>query len=115
MPPNVRIKRIHEPAKRSDGYRVLVDRIWPRGISRERAALDEWARELAPSDELRKWFGHEPERFKVFRSRYRKELQARREQLDALRARADKGPVTILYSARDEQHNNAIVLAELLR
>jgi uncharacterized protein YeaO (DUF488 family) len=110
---DVRAKRIYDPAEPEDGYRVLIDHIWPRGVSKERARLDEWARELAPSDELRRWFDHVPERFGEFRSRYRDELAAQGERLEALRARG--GPLTILYAARDREHNNAVVLAELLR
>jgi uncharacterized protein YeaO (DUF488 family) len=94
---------------------VLVDRVWPRGVSRERAQLDEWARELAPSDELRRWFGHDPGRFEKFRSRYRDELKDQRERVTELRRRAKDGPLTILYSARDREHNNAVVLAEMVR
>jgi len=110
---DVRAKRIYEPAVADDGYRVLVDHIWPRGVSKERAHLDRWARELAPSDELRRWFDHVPERFAEFRSRYRDELAAHGELLQELRDR--KGPVTIVYAARDEEHNNAVVVGELLR
>ena len=112
---DVRTKRIYEPADRADGYRVLIDHVWPRGVSRERAQLDEWARELAPSDELRKWFDHVPERFEEFRARYRGELFGHAELIDKLRDRAKKGRVTIVYAARDEEHNNAAVLAELVR
>lgn len=112
---DVRAKRVYEPAEPADGYRVLIDHVWPRGVSRERAALDEWARELAPSDELRRWFDHVPERFAEFRSRYRDELASHGEELDELRERARKGRVTIVYAARDEEHNNGVVLAELLR
>jgi uncharacterized protein YeaO (DUF488 family) len=111
----IRTKRVYEPPAPGDGYRVLVDRVWPRGVSREKAALDEWVRELAPSAELRKWFGHKPERFEVFRGRYREELRARKSEVDALRARARKGTVTLLFGARDPEHNNAVVLAEMLR
>lgn len=113
--PNVKTKRVYEPADPDDGHRVLVDRLWPRGVSRERARLDEWARELAPSAELRTWFGHEPERFEQFRRRYRHELEANREQVDALRARARAEPVTLVYAARDTRHNDAVVLQELIR
>jgi uncharacterized protein YeaO (DUF488 family) len=112
---DVRSKRVYDPAEPGDGYRVLIDHVWPRGVSRERAKLDEWARELAPSDELRKWFDHVPERFEEFRFRYRDELNDHREQVDELRRRARKGPLTIVYAARDREHNNAVVLAELLR
>jgi uncharacterized protein YeaO (DUF488 family) len=112
---SVKSKRVYDAAEPGDGYRVLVDRLWPRGVSRERAQLDEWARELAPSSELRKWFGHKPERFDEFRSRYRKELRERGPQVDELRRRAREGPVTLLYAARDREHNEAVVLAELIR
>lgn len=105
---------MYEPAADDDGYRVLVDHIWPRGVSRERARLDEWAKELAPSGELRQWFDHVPERFPEFRTRYREELRSQAGELDELRARARKGRVTIVYAARDEEHNNAVVVAELL-
>jgi uncharacterized protein YeaO (DUF488 family) len=112
---DVRIKRIYEPAEPGDGYRVLVDHVWSRGVSRERARLDEWARELAPSDELRRWFDHVPERFEEFRARYRRELDDHADMIEKLRDRAKKGRVTIVYAARDQEHNNAAVLAELLR
>jgi uncharacterized protein YeaO (DUF488 family) len=111
----VQIKRAYDVAEPGDGYRILIDHVWPRGISRERAQLDEWARELAPSDELRKWFDHEPTRFARFRERYRRELAGQAERIEALRERAERGPVTIVYAARDREHNNAVVLAELLR
>ncbi|HET6867204.1 MAG TPA: DUF488 family protein [Solirubrobacteraceae bacterium] len=112
---DVQIKRIYDPAEDSDGYRVLIDHVWPRGVSRERARLDEWARELAPSDELRTWFSHVPERFEEFRIRYRRELADHREPLEKLGGQATKGRLTIVYAARDREHNNAAVLAELLR
>jgi uncharacterized protein YeaO (DUF488 family) len=115
MANEVRAKRIYEAAEPGDGYRVLIDHVWPRGVSRERAQLDEWARELAPSDELRRWFDHRPERFPEFRSRYRAELAVHGERLESLRRRARDGPVTITYAARDREHNNGVVLAELLR
>lgn len=112
---DVHARRIYEPAAPGDGYRVLIDHVWPRGVSRDRAQLDEWARELAPSDELRKWFGHVPERFEEFRRRYRRELSGQAELIDKLRDRARNGRVTIVYAARDEQHNNAVVVVELVR
>ncbi len=111
----VRLKRAYEPAEPADGYRVLVDRLWPRGVAKEAARLDEWARELAPSDELRRWFGHDPAKFAEFRRRYRAELAAREEKLRELRRRARRGTVTLVYAARDPEHNDAVVLAELLR
>src|SRR5437763_11715792 len=102
---DVRAKRIYDSSDPEDGYRVLIDHVWPRGISRERAQLDEWARELAPSDELRKWFDHRPPRFAGFRARYRDELAAQSELIDELRRRAPSGRVTVLYAARDREHN----------
>ncbi len=111
---DVQIKRIYDPASPDDGYRVLIDHVWPRGVSRPRAQLGEWARELAPSDELRRWFGHVPQRFDEFRARYRAELADHVKQLDRLRERAARGRVTITYAARDREHNNAVVLVELL-
>jgi len=111
----VSIKRVYDSPAPSDGYRVLIDRLWPRGISKERAQLDEWARELAPSTELRRWFGHDPARFEEFRRRYSAELAGHEEQLAELRSRADTGNVTLLYAARDSQHNDAVVIAEVLR
>lgn len=115
MAHDVRIKRAYDPAESSDGYRILIDRLWPRGVSRERVRLDEWARELAPSDGLRKWFNHDPNRFPEFRERYREELRDHIDRVDGLRARASRGRVTIVYAARDTEHNDAVVLAELLR
>lgn len=115
MARDVQIKRVYEPAEDSDGYRALIDHVWPRGVTRERARLDEWARELAPSDELRTWFSHVPERFEEFRGRYRRELAAHPEALEKLGEQATKGRLTIVYAARDREHNNAAVLAELLR
>ncbi|SRR5581483_786447 len=112
---DVRAKRVYDDAAPGDGHRVLIDHVWPRGISKERARLDEWARELAPSDGLRKWFDHVPERFPEFRRRYRKELEGHAEKLDELRERARRAPLTIVYAARDTEHNNAVVLAELVR
>lgn len=111
---DVRIKRAYEPAATGDGHRVLIDRIWPRGVSRERAQLDEWARELAPSRELRQWFGHDPARFSEFRRRYESELTAQGEKLRELRGRAREGTLTLVFGARDPEHNDAVVLADLL-
>jgi uncharacterized protein YeaO (DUF488 family) len=111
----VRLKRAYDPPEPADGYRVLVDRLWPRGVSKDEAHLDEWARELAPSSGLRTWFGHDPEKFEEFRRRYRDELAAHEEKLHELRRRARGGTVTLVYAARDTEHNDAVVLAELLR
>jgi uncharacterized protein YeaO (DUF488 family) len=112
---DVRLKRAYDPAAATDGSRVLIDRIWPRGVSREEAHLDEWARELAPSGELRRWFSHDPDRFAEFRRRYRAELTAQEAKLRELRQRARQGTLTLVYAARDTEHNDAVVLAELLR
>jgi uncharacterized protein YeaO (DUF488 family) len=111
----VEIKRAYEPAEAADGYRILIDRLWPRGVSKEEARLDEWARDLAPSPGLRRSFGHDPDRFAEFRRRYRGELEAQEEKLRELRGRAREGTVTLVYGARDTEHNDAVVLAELLR
>jgi uncharacterized protein YeaO (DUF488 family) len=112
---DLRIKRAYEDPSATDGYRVLIDRLWPRGVSRDRAELDLWEPELAPSTELRQWFGHDPARFAEFRRRYIDELRDRRPLLTALRRRARDGAVTLVYSARDTEHNDAVVLAEVLR
>jgi len=112
---SVRLKRAYEQPASSDGYRVLVDRLWPRGVSREEARLDEWAKELAPSATLRRWFAHDPARFAEFRRRYTAELAAHEEKLGELRRRARNGTLTLVYGARDQEHNDAVVLAELLR
>lgn len=110
----MRVKRIYESPEPGDGHRVLVDRVWPRGMSRERAQLDEWSRDLAPSTELRTWFGHDPERFAEFRARYLSELDERPKPVEALRSRARLETVTLLYAARDPEHNHAVVLADAL-
>ena len=111
----VQVKRVYEPASPSDGHRVLIDRLWPRGVSRQSAELDEWIKELAPSAELRQWFGHEPARFEEFRRRYIEELRDERSRLTALRRRARQGRLTLVYSAHDTEHNDAVVLSEILR
>jgi uncharacterized protein YeaO (DUF488 family) len=112
---DVRAKRAYEPAAASDGDRVLIDRIWPRGLTRERARLDEWARVLAPSTELRRWFAHDPARFNEFRRRYTGELAAHEDKLRELRRRACSGALTLVYAARDAEYNDAVVLADILR
>jgi uncharacterized protein YeaO (DUF488 family) len=112
----VRIKRAYERPSADDGYRVLVDRLWPRGVKKEALRLDLWAKELAPSPQLRVWFGHDPARFRTFARRYRLELgrAAARSLLSELRRRAARGTVTLVYGARDVEHNGAVVLQELL-
>ena len=109
------VKRIYEPADEADGFRVLVDRLWPRGMSKARAALDLWLPDLGPSTELRKWFNHDPARWKEFCVRYRAELRDRKRLLDMIRQRAQEGPLTLLYSARDEQWNQAVVLQRIVK
>jgi uncharacterized protein YeaO (DUF488 family) len=113
--PGVQIKRIHEEPSAQDGFRVLVDRLWPRGISKQRAALDEWRADLAPSTALRKWFAHKPRRWPEFRQRYRAELRAHAALLQPLRERAMQQRVTLLYAARDPRINHALVLRSVLR
>jgi len=110
----MKIKRIYEEPDPCDGRRILVDRLWPRGLSKERARVDWWLKEIAPSDELRRWFGHDPARWQEFRTRYRSELKGQRALLDELKSLARKEPVTLLYAAKDREHNNAVVLRELL-
>ncbi|XOZ33665.1 DUF488 domain-containing protein [Halomonadaceae bacterium KBTZ08] len=114
MTDRIAVKRIYDSVSDDDGYRVLVDRVWPRGMSKQAAALDEWCRELAPSAELRQWFGHDPERWQRFRDAYRDELARCPEALSRLVQRMQTNRVTLLYSARDREHNQAVVLAEVL-
>ena len=109
------VKRIYEPPAPGDGQRVLVDRIWPRGVSKQDAALTLWLKDVAPSDELRKWFGHEPGRWSEFQQRYRVELDGNEEAVARLRALLREAKVTLLYGAHDEEHNNAVALAGYLR
>ncbi|MBZ9964894.1 DUF488 domain-containing protein [Mesorhizobium sp. BR1-1-2] len=109
------VKRVYEAPEKADGQRVLVDRIWPRGVAKKDAALALWLKEIAPSDELRKWFGHEPERWAEFQKRYRAELDGNGEAVAQLRALLRDGKVTLLYGAHDEAHNNAVALMGYLR
>ena len=110
----VRIKRIYDPPAPEDGSRILVDRLWPRGVAKEAARIDEWLKEVAPSDGLRRWFSHDPARWEEFRECYLAELQEQRNIVERLRAEAKKGTVTLLFAARDTEHNNAVVLKEML-
>jgi uncharacterized protein YeaO (DUF488 family) len=114
--PDVRIalKRVYEKAEAGDGTRILVDRLWPRGLSTDKAGIDRWLRDIAPSDELRKWFGHEPERWPEFIKRYHGELKGRSGELQPIRDAMKKGRVTLLFAARDEVHNNAMVVKEMI-
>ncbi len=111
----VQLKRVYDPPSAGDGVRILVDRLWPRGLSRAKAAIQRWEKEIAPSDELRRWFGHDPARWPEFRRRYAAELRAQAALLADLRALAAAGPITLVYAAGDTVHNNAVVLAELLQ
>lgn len=110
----IECKRAYDDINKNDGYRVLVDRVWPRGIKKEALELDDWIKDLAPSTELRKWFGHDPERWQTFSKRYRKELEEQQETLKALVKNAGKKRITLIYSAKDREHNNAIVLKAVL-
>jgi uncharacterized protein YeaO (DUF488 family) len=110
----VRIKRVYDPSSRQDGRRILVDRLWPRGVSRKTAQIDEWARDLAPSTRLRRWFGHEPARWPEFQTRYRAELRTRSERLAWLAGLARRGRITLVYAARESDHNNARALQRLV-
>ena len=110
----LRLKRAYEPAAPNDGVRILVDRLWPRGVSKAKAQLDDWMKEIAPSAELRQWFGHDPARWGEFQQRYRAELQQHDELLEQIRALSSKGVVTLVYGARDEEHNDAVVLRAVL-
>ena len=111
---HIRLKRAYEPPAPDDGARVLIDRLWPRGVKKEDAAIDEWLKEIAPSTALRKWFGHDPARWQEFRRRYRSEVQQHSDEFERLRALARRGPITLVYSAHDEAHNDAVVLKDLL-
>jgi uncharacterized protein YeaO (DUF488 family) len=111
---NVRLKRAYEKPARDDGIRILIDRLWPRGVRKADAELDQWVKEIAPSTALRKWFGHDAARWPEFRRRYAEEIRQHPDELGQLRDLARKGPVTLVYSAHDELHNDAVVLRKLL-
>ena len=111
---SLKLKRIYQPADKADGRRVLVDGIWPRGVSKRDARIDQWLKAIAPSAELRRWFGHAPERWEEFKARYFEELENNPEIVSGLKDEIDQGTVTLLYGARDERHNNAVALREYL-
>jgi uncharacterized protein YeaO (DUF488 family) len=111
---SVRIKRVYDPPRPEDGLRVLVDRLWPRGLSKEKAKIDQWLKQIAPSDALRKKFHHDPIRWNEFRSRYFKELDRQPDAIKQLKGDARRGPVTLLFAARDVDNNNAAALKEYL-
>lgn len=110
----VKIKRIYDPPSPDDGRRVLIDRLWPRGIKKEEAKIDEWLRDIAPSTELRKWFSHDPAKWQEFKNRYKRELKDKPELVRALQEKAEKGPVTLLFASKDTVHVNAEVLKEVI-
>jgi len=110
----IKIKRAYVAPERDDGTRILVDRLWPRGLTKRKAKIDLWLKDLAPSTELRKWFGHDPEKWKQFQSRYAGELKSKKAQLEILKQKAAEGPVTLIYGAKDELHNEAVVLQRKL-
>jgi uncharacterized protein YeaO (DUF488 family) len=109
----MKIKRVYEKPEKDDGIRILVDRLWPRGLTKEKAGIDLWLKDIAPSTELRKWFGHDPLKWKEFRKRYSEELKHNEEQVSLLKDQMKKGTVTLVYGAKDEEHNEALVLKEL--
>ncbi len=111
---SINIKRVYDDKSKDDGYRVFIDRLWPRGVSKDEAHFDEWLKELAPSTELRKWFDHVPERYDEFRKRYKNELQDHKEELDKLRNKAKSEKITLLFAAKDTERNNAVVVKEVL-
>jgi uncharacterized protein YeaO (DUF488 family) len=110
----IRLKRAYEEPSQDDGTRILVERLWPRGVSKERAAIDLWPREIAPSAELRKWYGHDPGKWDEFQRRYRAELDQKGDLIDDLKERLRQGPVTFVFAAKDEEHNSAVLLKEYL-
>ena len=111
---NINIKRIYEQAEKTDGYRILVDRLWPRGLKKEDAAIDKWQKEIAPSTDLRKWFNHEKEKFEKFSDLYKNELQDKKTVLESIKKIAGEKQVTLLYAAKDTKVNHAVVLKEYL-
>ena len=111
---NVKIKRVYEQPDKDDGVRILVDRLWPRGLTKEKASVDLWLKEIAPSTELRKWFGHDPDKWKSFRGRYETEIRHKEDLIKVLKQRARERTITLLYGARDEKHNEALVLKQFL-
>jgi uncharacterized protein YeaO (DUF488 family) len=110
----IQVKRVYEQPSRTDGLRILVDRLWPRGLTKERAAVTLWVKDVAPSTELRKWFGHDPTKWRQFQVRYRKELRGKTDALELLRQKSKGHIVTLMYGARDEEHNEALVLKRIL-
>lgn len=110
----IKLKRVYEKSAKADGKRILVDRLWPRGLSRDDANIDMWLKEIAPSEGLRKWFHHDAEKWKEFKKRYLLELKTKKEAIQVLKNELEAGPVTLVYGAKDEEHNQALVLKEFL-
>ncbi len=110
----ITIKRVYEPYDKQDGQRILTDRLWPRGLTKEKAHVDLWLKDISPSTELRKWFNHDPKKWPEFQKRYRAELATNKESVSTLQSCLDKEPVTILYGAKDQEHNDAVVLQKYL-
>ena len=110
----IKIKRAYEQSHKDDGLRILVDRLWPRGLTKEKASVDLWLKEIAPSTELRKWFAHDPDKWKSFRGRYETELSHNQDLIKVLKQKAREGTITLIYGARDEKHNEALVLKHFL-
>jgi uncharacterized protein YeaO (DUF488 family) len=110
----VKTKRIYDPASPDDGKRILIDRLWPRGIKKDEAKIDEWMKDIAPSTGLRKWFSHDPLRWPEFKKQYKKELETRQELIKKLKAEAKRGTITLLFAAKDTEHVNAVVLKEVI-
>ncbi len=110
----IKIKRVYEKPSKEDGTRILVDRLWARGLTKEKAAIDLWLKDIAPSTELRKWFAHDPKKWSEFRKKYLQELKENKEQVSIIKEHLKKGTVTLVYGAKDEEHNEAQVLEELL-
>ena len=115
MPYKIKIKRVYEKPEKEDGFRILVDRLWPRGFTKEKAAIDLWLKEIAPGTELRKWFNHDPEKWIEFKKRYLHELRENKEPVSILKEHMKEGIVTLVYAAKDEEHNDAVVLLNELK
>lgn len=111
----LKIKRVYEKPSKTDGMRILVDRLWPRGLSKEKAKISLWLKDIAPSSELREWFGHDPAKWSEFKKRYRNELKKNKEAIALLKEKAKGRDATLVYGAKDEEHNNAVVIQEFLK
>lgn len=111
---SIKVKRVYEQPDKRDGMRILVDRLWPRGLTKEKASIDLWLKDIAPSTELRKWFGHDPAKWKQFQTRYRTELGKKKDSIKLLKQKSKEQDVTLVYGARDQEHNEALVLKRLL-